>query len=56
MKRQNRAQLKNKLGTTNIQLDLFKPDFTDDESEDHDDSEDESEDDDGEETPEEEDS
>lgn len=56
MKRENRAQLKEKLGATSIELELFKPDFSDDESEDHDDSEDESSEDDGEESSEEKDS
>ena len=53
MSQSNRASLRDSLSSTNIELVLFNPDFTDDESADHDDSEEPSEEDDGEDTPDE---
>ena len=43
LKRDNRSTLREGLKEKDIELVLFKPDFTDDESEEHDDSEEESE-------------
>lgn len=48
LKKENRDELKSLAEGLPFELVLFKPEFTDDESEDHDDSEEESEEDDGE--------
>jgi hypothetical protein len=47
MKQENRSDIKKKCKGFFFTIQLFKPDFTDDESDDHDDSEEESSDDDG---------
>lgn len=54
MQRENRQQLRKKLEGKQIELVLFNPDFTDDESEDHDCTEDDTVDDDGADSPDEE--